>query len=43
MSELLALGLGLDEVVATVTANPAKMLGMEEENRDPRAGARGRT
>ena len=31
MSELLALGLGLDEVVATVTANPAKMLGMEDE------------
>ena len=31
MSELLALGLDLDEVVATVTANPAKMLGMEEE------------
>ena len=31
MSELLALGLGLDEVVATVTANPAKMLGLEDE------------
>ena len=31
MSELLALGLDLDEVVATVTANPAKMLGMEDE------------
>ena len=31
MSELLALGLGLDEVVATVTANPARMLGMEGE------------
>jgi dihydroorotase len=31
MSELLALGLDLDEVVATVTANPAKMLGMEDD------------
>ena len=31
MSELLALGMALDEVVATVTANPAKMLGMEDE------------
>ena len=31
MSELLALGLGLDEVIATVTANPARMLGMEGE------------
>ena len=31
MSELLALGLDLEEVVATVTANPAKMLGMEAE------------
>ena len=31
MSELLALGMGLDEVVATVTANPAKMLRMEDE------------
>ena len=31
MSELLALGMELDEVVATVTANPAKMLGMEGE------------
>ena len=31
MSELLALGMELDEVVATVTANPAKMLRMEDE------------
>ena len=31
MSELLALGLELDEVIATVTANPAAMLGMEDE------------
>ena len=31
MSELLALGMELEEVVATVTANPAKMLGMEDE------------
>ena len=31
MSELLALGLELDEVIATVTANPATMLGMEDE------------
>jgi dihydroorotase len=31
MSELLALGLDLDEVVATVTSNPAKLLRMEGE------------
>ena len=31
MSELLALGMDLDEVVATVTSNPAKMLRMEDE------------
>lgn len=31
MSELLALGLTLDETVATVTANPAKLLKMENE------------
>ena len=31
MTELLALGLGLDEVVATVTANAAKLLRMEDE------------
>jgi dihydroorotase len=31
MSELLALGLDLDDVVATVTANPAKLLGLEKE------------
>lgn len=31
MTELLALGLELDEVVATVTANPARLLGMEDE------------
>jgi dihydroorotase len=30
MSELLALGLELNEIVATVTANPAKMLRMED-------------
>jgi dihydroorotase len=30
MSKLLALGLGLNEVVATVTRNPAKMLGMPD-------------
>jgi dihydroorotase len=28
MSKLLAMGIGLDEVVATVTSNPAKMLGL---------------
>jgi dihydroorotase len=31
MSELLGLGLKIDEVVAMVTCNPAKMLGMEDE------------
>jgi dihydroorotase len=31
MSELLALGLTLDETVATVTSNPAKLLKMEDE------------
>ncbi len=31
MSELLALGLDLDEVVATVTANPARLLRMQDE------------
>jgi len=31
MTELLALGLDLDTVVATVTANPAKLLGMTDE------------
>lgn len=31
MTELLTLGLTLEEVVATVTANPAKMLRMEDE------------
>ncbi len=31
MSELLALGLDLDEVVATVTANPAKLLRMQDQ------------
>lgn len=31
MSELLALGLTLEETVATVTANPAKLLKMEDE------------
>lgn len=31
MSELLALGLPLDQIVATVTSNPARMLGMEGE------------
>jgi dihydroorotase len=30
MSKLLALGVGLNEVVATVTSNPAKMLGMSD-------------
>ncbi len=30
MSKLLALGLKLDEVIATVTSNPAKMLGLSE-------------
>ena len=30
MSKLLALGLKLDEVIATVTVNPAKMLGLSE-------------
>jgi dihydroorotase len=30
MSKLLALGMKLDEVVATVTSNPAKMLGMSD-------------
>jgi dihydroorotase len=30
MSELLALGMELDEIVATVTANPAKMLRMQD-------------
>ena len=31
MTELLALGLELDEVVATVSANPAKLLRMQDE------------
>ena len=31
MTELLALGLTLDEVIATVTMNPAKLLHMEDE------------
>jgi dihydroorotase len=31
MTELLALGLDLDEVVATVSANPAKLLRMQDE------------
>ena len=31
MTELLALGIGLEEVVATVTANAAKLLRMEDE------------
>jgi dihydroorotase len=31
MSELLGLGLKIDEVVAMVTCNPARMLGMEDE------------
>lgn len=31
MTELLALGLGLEEVVATVTSNPAKLLNMQDE------------
>ena len=31
MTELLALGLGLDEVVSTVTCNPAKLLKMSDE------------
>ena len=31
MTELLALGLGLEEVVATVTANAAKLIRMEDE------------
>ncbi|MGI9332591.1 MAG: amidohydrolase/deacetylase family metallohydrolase [Gammaproteobacteria bacterium] len=31
MTELLALGLSLDEVVATVTCNPARMLAMQDE------------
>lgn len=31
MSELLALGLTLDEVAETVTSNPARLLGMEDE------------
>jgi len=31
MSELLALGMTMDEIVATVTSNPATMVGMENE------------
>ena len=33
MTELLALGLELDEVIATVTANPAKLIAMDEIGR----------
>ncbi|MBE7728299.1 amidohydrolase/deacetylase family metallohydrolase [Komagataeibacter sp. FXV3] len=31
MSKLLALGVGMEEVIATVTSNPARMLRMEDE------------
>jgi dihydroorotase len=38
MSELLHLGLPLDQIIATVTSNPARMLGMAEEIGSLRVG-----